>query len=341
MPPSDASFPHWAAVGLGSNLNDPEAMLTRARVALDALEGVDVLAASPLYRSEPWGDRDQPEFRNAVVVLRTAMSAEALLDRMAALEDSLGKRPVRRWGPRAIDLDLLLYDDATISGNPRLVVPHPHIRSRPFVCHPLREASAGLAVPASWHPQGQLNAEGEALDGETARLDGRSGWPLRAVGRESAFSTQSPEETSAVGEVLGRAAQPPLIVALDGPLGAGKSCLARGIARGLGIEGPVPSPTYTLCREYETLRGPFLHWDFYRLEGGGDLESTAFHDRLADPALHVIEWAGLFAEELPARQTVWLHLDPDGDRRRISCRFPAGQLALRAALFQHLPGGAA
>ncbi|MBX3729934.1 MAG: 2-amino-4-hydroxy-6-hydroxymethyldihydropteridine diphosphokinase [Candidatus Sumerlaeia bacterium] len=333
---SDANTPpggHWVAIALGSNLDDPAAMLGRAREALDRLDGLEVLACSSLYASAPWGDTDQPEFRNAVLIGRTRLDPPNLLAAMRAIEDRLGKRPVRKWGPRAIDLDLLLHGSDTRSQTPDLTLPHPHIRSRPFVVLPLAEAAAGLDVPPSWQPFLELDAAGRALVGETQCLASRDCWPCRAVPATIEVETSAPEQTRALGQALGRVARPPLIFALSGPLGAGKTCLTHGLAHGLGHAGPVPSPSYLLCNEYQTPRGLFQHWDFYRLEDLDDIESTAFPERLLEPAVFAIEWAGRFGDLLPPDITVSILLQPVGGTRRVRLDFPPGTLALRAALF--------
>jgi 2-amino-4-hydroxy-6-hydroxymethyldihydropteridine diphosphokinase len=328
-----ASDGHWVAIALGSNLDDPAAMLGRARQALDRLDGLEILACSSLYASAPWGDTDQPDFRNAVLVGRTRLEPIPLLAAMRTIEDRLGKRPVRKWGPRAIDLDLLLHGTNPRSDSPDLTLPHPHIRARPFVVLPLAEAVAGQEVPASWSPFLELDPAGRELVPGTQALPPQDLWPCRAVPATIELETTTPEQTRALGEALGRLARPPLLFALSGPLGAGKTCLTHGIAQGLGHNGPVPSPSYLLCNEYHTPRGPFQHWDFYRLEDLDDIESTAFPERLLEPALFAIEWAGRFGDLLPPDITVSIFLQPTGGTRRVRLDFPSGTLALRSALF--------
>ncbi|MHB8139815.1 MAG: 2-amino-4-hydroxy-6-hydroxymethyldihydropteridine diphosphokinase [Vulcanimicrobiaceae bacterium] len=135
---------HRAFIALGSNLGDRQAHLERAAAALCAL-GV-VSARSAFYRSPPWGVLDQPEFLNAVVLLQTACPPHALLDALLALEETLGRRPAQRWGPRCIDLDLLLYDDLQID-EPALSLPHPRMWERAFVLVPLAEIEPSF-IPA-------------------------------------------------------------------------------------------------------------------------------------------------------------------------------------------------
>jgi 2-amino-4-hydroxy-6-hydroxymethyldihydropteridine diphosphokinase len=133
---------HRAYVGIGANLGEAAESVT---TAIGALEGVgEVLRTSPLYRSEPWGVPDQPPFVNAAVLLETPLEPRALLDQLRKIERRLGRTPGERWGPRAIDLDLLLYDDLEID-SPELRVPHKHLRERAFVLVPLAQLDERFA----------------------------------------------------------------------------------------------------------------------------------------------------------------------------------------------------
>ena len=135
-----------AWIGLGSNLNDPE---TRIRTALDdlrRLERCTLQAVSALYRSPPMGPADQPDYVNAVARLATTLSPEALLDALQSIEQRHARVRSRHWGPRTLDLDLLLYGQAVIA-TPRLSVPHPGIAVRSFVLYPLAELNPGLVIP--------------------------------------------------------------------------------------------------------------------------------------------------------------------------------------------------
>ena len=133
-------------IGLGSNLNDPE---TRIRTALDdlrRLEGCTLQAVSALYRNPPMGPTDQPDYINAVARLTTTLSPEALLDALQAIEQRHARVRGRHWGPRTLDLDLLLYGRSVIA-TARLSVPHPGIAVRNFVLYPLAELDPGLVIP--------------------------------------------------------------------------------------------------------------------------------------------------------------------------------------------------
>jgi 2-amino-4-hydroxy-6-hydroxymethyldihydropteridine diphosphokinase len=127
-----------ACIGLGSNLQDPAAQLQAAVDALARLPGSAITAGSPLYRSAAVGPGTQPDYLNAVITLETTLAPEALLDALQAIEQAQGRRRTLRWGPRTLDLDILLYGDRQIC-LPRLQVPHPAMAQRHFVLYPLAD----------------------------------------------------------------------------------------------------------------------------------------------------------------------------------------------------------
>jgi 2-amino-4-hydroxy-6-hydroxymethyldihydropteridine diphosphokinase len=128
-------------VGLGANLGDREATIRAAAAMLGPHR------LSPIAETEPWGYADQPRFLNAVAELETDLGPRALLDRLLAIEHELGRvREGPRYGPRTIDLDLLLYGDEAID-EPGLTVPHPRLAERLFVLDPLFALDPGLFVP--------------------------------------------------------------------------------------------------------------------------------------------------------------------------------------------------
>jgi len=135
-------------IGMGSNQDKP---LEQVRAALNALAHLAVdgdVEVSPLYQTKPVGPQDQPDFINAVAGFRTTLSATGLLHALFAIEKAQGrKRCGERWGPRTLDLDLLLYGDEIIDSS-ELNVPHPLIKDRAFVLAPLRDIAPGLFVPA-------------------------------------------------------------------------------------------------------------------------------------------------------------------------------------------------
>ena len=134
-----------AYLGLGGNLGDPAAAMAKALQALDADEGISVAAVSSLYRTPPWGVTDQPDFLNAVAAVDTVLTARELLDLCLATEKSLKRVRRERWGPRVIDMDILVFGDQTIDEE-GLQVPHPRMAERAFVLAPLAEIAPDLMV---------------------------------------------------------------------------------------------------------------------------------------------------------------------------------------------------
>jgi len=142
-------------VGLGSNLGDPRAQIQEALEVLAAEEGVEVIAVSSLRETDPVGYEDQPRFLNGAAELETALSARELLERLLAIERRLGR--VRgagpRFGPRTIDLDLLLHGREVVA-EPGLELPHPRLHERRFALEPLAELDPTLEIPG----RGQVSA---------------------------------------------------------------------------------------------------------------------------------------------------------------------------------------
>lgn len=132
-------------IGLGSNLEDPAQQVTQALHELDQLPLSRCVGASSLYLSQPVGPQDQPDFINAVAALETRLSPLALLDQLQALEQRHRRRRDRHWGPRTLDLDLLLFNHTSID-HPRLQVPHPLMHTRAFVLGPLNELAPHLRL---------------------------------------------------------------------------------------------------------------------------------------------------------------------------------------------------
>ncbi len=131
-------------LGLGGNMGDRREMM-RSAVA-ELRDVLDDLRVSSLYESAAWGVTDQPDFLNAVVGGKTTLEPLELLDAIQAIENDLGRVREQHWGPRAIDIDILLYGRQVIDA-PRLQIPHPYMTQRGFVLRPLADLAAGLTLP--------------------------------------------------------------------------------------------------------------------------------------------------------------------------------------------------
>jgi 2-amino-4-hydroxy-6-hydroxymethyldihydropteridine diphosphokinase len=129
-----------AVLGLGGNLGDRRAFLAKAVAAISARRGITLMAVSALYETAPWGKTDQPAFYNAAVKIDTHLAPRGLLDAILAIEAGLGRRREERWGPRVVDIDILLYGAAEID-EPGLRVPHPRLAERAFALKPLLDVA--------------------------------------------------------------------------------------------------------------------------------------------------------------------------------------------------------
>lgn len=134
-------------VGVGANLGDREASIRAATSRLERLPSVRALRLSALRETPPWGVEEQPPFLNGVVELETDATPQALLESLLAIERDLGRvRDGSRWGPRTIDLDVLVFGDLVVD-EPGLTVPHPRLAERRFALEPLAELAPELVVP--------------------------------------------------------------------------------------------------------------------------------------------------------------------------------------------------
>jgi 2-amino-4-hydroxy-6-hydroxymethyldihydropteridine diphosphokinase len=153
-----------AYIGLGSNLGDRQRVIADAVALLDEHPDLEVLRASTLRETAPWGPVEQPRFLNGAVAVETTLAPRRLLEVLLDVERRLGRVRNERWGPRTIDLDLLLYGDAVVD-EPGLTVPHPRLRERPFALEPLLELDPSLAVPGQGRVSELLAALAEEGDG--------------------------------------------------------------------------------------------------------------------------------------------------------------------------------
>ncbi|WP_392566550.1 2-amino-4-hydroxy-6-hydroxymethyldihydropteridine diphosphokinase [Utexia brackfieldae] len=134
-------------IAIGSNLKHPLQQANAAILALSQMNEVQVTAVSPFYRSKPLGPADQPDYLNAVIAVETSLSPEALLNITQQIEQEQGReRKAHRWGPRTLDLDILLYDNQTIQ-TARLIIPHYDMKNREFVLYPLFDLAPNLIFP--------------------------------------------------------------------------------------------------------------------------------------------------------------------------------------------------
>jgi len=134
-------------VGVGSNLDDPVAQVLNAFVALELFPGIEVRAVSGLYSNPPMGPQDQPDYVNAVAEIRTALSPQYVLQALLKIEKDAGRdrSKAERWGPRVLDLDLLIYGDMRVQDD-NLTVPHAGISERNFVLLPLQQIAPDLEI---------------------------------------------------------------------------------------------------------------------------------------------------------------------------------------------------
>jgi len=135
-----------AYIGIGSNLDDPYAQVTRALTELAKIPTTSLLKRSAIYRSRAVGPGDQPDYINAAALLETNLTPLALLDALQTIEQLHNRVRIEHWGPRTLDLDILLLDNQTIASE-RLKVPHPFLAQRSFVLYPLVDIEPELKLP--------------------------------------------------------------------------------------------------------------------------------------------------------------------------------------------------
>ena len=153
-----------AYLGLGTNLGDRKANLKRACNLLSGYPGVRLLRCSQVYETEPWGVTEQPRFLNSAVEVATTLEPERLLDVCKDVEQQIGRQPGIRWGPRLIDLDILLYGNDVVD-SPHLEIPHPRLHIRAFALIPLAELAPGAVHPGQGRTIGELARTVEGREG--------------------------------------------------------------------------------------------------------------------------------------------------------------------------------
>jgi len=135
-----------AFIGLGSNLKEPAAQLARAVAELAALPKTTLVSQSPFYASRPVGPQDQPDYINGAVWLSTGLDPHTLLNQLQAIEQAHGRERLRRWGPRTLDLDMLVFGNCVLDDD-RLTVPHRELANRDFALQPLLDLKPDLRLP--------------------------------------------------------------------------------------------------------------------------------------------------------------------------------------------------
>ncbi len=153
-------------LGLGGNLGDRLAALTTALASLDAIPEIRRLTCSSVYETEPWGVAEQPPFLNLVGGFETTLAPPELLAACKRVESQVGRATSYRWGPRLIDVDILLYGDALINtATPDLRIPHARLADRAFALAPLAEIAPNIIVPGPDAPVSELLRKVEGKDG--------------------------------------------------------------------------------------------------------------------------------------------------------------------------------
>lgn len=135
-----------AYIGLGSNLNQPLQLVTRAIASLKSWEAIEVIQVSPWYQSRAIGPGQQDDYINGAAEIRTHLTPLALLDALQTIEHQHHRQRLEHWGPRTLDLDLLLYNQLCLN-HPRLTLPHPYLTQRNFVVTPLYTIAPHLVLP--------------------------------------------------------------------------------------------------------------------------------------------------------------------------------------------------
>ncbi|MGE4170396.1 MAG: 2-amino-4-hydroxy-6-hydroxymethyldihydropteridine diphosphokinase [Candidatus Margulisiibacteriota bacterium] len=255
------------AIGLGSNLGHRQAHLDQALVQLAAHPDIQITAVSPWIETDPVGFTAETRFLNGAALLNTTLSPQDLLAFFKTLETEAGRSPKQPGAPytsRPLDLDLLFYDDFSLT-TPDLILPHPHLAERLFVLAPL----ATLA-PHWQHP---------SLHKTVLQL-------LEITSHDTTFTLDALPHLAAK---LAQALVPGDVVLLHGDMGAGKTTFTAALAQALGSSDWVSSPTFTLAHTY-TGPKPMHHLDLYRLNSSAAIEALDLDLYLDQHHITCIEW---------------------------------------------------
>jgi 2-amino-4-hydroxy-6-hydroxymethyldihydropteridine diphosphokinase len=156
-------------LGLGSNLNDPKGNINRAIELLAENPRIEILQVSSTYETSPVGYKDQPDFINAVALIETTLSPRELSDAVHGIEDVMGRKRIFKWGPRVIDIDVLLYGDEIIDEE-GLKIPHPMMMDRRFVLEPLAEIAPDLVLPGGRTASAAAKSAADGNNAEKERV---------------------------------------------------------------------------------------------------------------------------------------------------------------------------
>ena len=148
---------------MGSNIGDSKANIKDAISAISKIKDIEICKTSKLYLTKAWGKVDQQDFVNAVIEIKTRLSAKNLLHEFQQIEIKLGREKIEKWGPRIIDIDILLYADVVVN-QPQLIIPHPYLTQRSFVLAPLYELNPNLMLPKLGKLEDFINQEVIAKD---------------------------------------------------------------------------------------------------------------------------------------------------------------------------------
>jgi 2-amino-4-hydroxy-6-hydroxymethyldihydropteridine diphosphokinase len=158
-------------IGLGSNVGDRLGHLRRGLGHIERLPGTALLSVSSVYECEPVGKTDQPWFLNAAAAIETSLKPHDLLREVLRIERLCGRERLERWGPRTLDIDILVYDDR-VECSAGLIIPHPRIRERAFVLLPLAEIAPDLVVPGGTDTVSELALRADATGSGVSRVGG-------------------------------------------------------------------------------------------------------------------------------------------------------------------------